>query len=146
MKNFLPIFFLFCSLSCTTAKSINYDYKESYVVIEYKEKYNIFKDANPTELSEVEISNLNRILEEAMSQYDLFKKKKIDLNNYKRQYIPVINKLGEKEVWVNCLCNQSNEIWKKEIIQVLDGGSCYFNLKINLSKNRYYDFVINGDA
>ena len=142
MKNIFLIFFLISSLSCTTSKTTQYDYKESYVVITYQENYNIFKNSTPTELSEKEISNVNRILEDALSNLSL----KIDLNNYKRQYVAVINSFGEKEVWVNCLCKQNNENWKKEIIFVDDGGSCYFNLKINLSKSRYYDLVINGDA
>ena len=146
MKNVFPIFFLICSLSCTTPKSINYDYRESYVIIGYQEKYNKFQNSQPTELNEQEISNLNRILEDALSQYNLSKTKKFDLNKYKRQYVPVINNLGEKEVWVNCLCTQNNENWKKEIIVVKDGGSCYFNLKINLTKSKYYDLIINGGA
>ncbi len=146
MKNVFPLFFLICSLSCTTPKPVNYDYQESYMIIGYQEKYNIFKNSKPTELNEQEISNLNRILEDALSQYNLSKTSKFDLNDYKRQYVPVINDLGEKEVWINCLCNQNNENWKNGIILVEDGGSCYFNLKINLSKSKYYDLIINGDA
>jgi len=70
----------------------------------------------------------------------------IDLKKYKRQYIAVINSKGEKEVWVNCFCDTWKKNWRKELIFVLDGGNCYFNLKINLTKGEYYDLMVNGDA
>src|SRR3569623_2361249 len=50
----------------------------------------------------------------------------IDLSNYKRQYMPFLNKRGEKLVWVNCFCISDMNFpdWKKEIVIVDDGGSC----------------------
>ena len=68
------------------------------------------------------------------------------LNRYKRQYMPIINKYGEKEVWVNCFCEHWNWDLKTRPVEVRDGGNCFFNLKINLSKNIYYNLMINGDA
>ena len=82
----------------------------------------------------------------------------IDLSQYKRQYYANINEKGEKEVWINCFCNgwlenwQENlqEIlptnWRKDLIIVKDGGNCFFNLKINLDTEKYYDVMINGHA
>lgn len=70
----------------------------------------------------------------------------IDLKDYKRQYIAVINSKGQKEVWVNCICNAASKDWKKGLIIVLDGGKCYFNVKINLKTKKFSNFVVNGDA
>jgi hypothetical protein len=70
----------------------------------------------------------------------------IDLKNYRRQYIVVTNTKGEKEVWVNCFCNISNKTWRTRILIVMDGGNCYFNLKINLTKQSFYDLMVNGEA
>jgi len=68
----------------------------------------------------------------------------INLARHKRQYVAFINEEGEKEVWVNCFCDMWGENWRKEIIQVDDGGNCYFNLKINLTTGKYYDLIANG--
>ncbi|CAN5170800.1 hypothetical protein BH09BAC6_BH09BAC6_28530 [soil metagenome] len=64
-----------------------------------------------------------------------------------KQFIAVINSKGEKEVWVNCCCTLYNrKDWKTKIFLVMDGGSCFFNLKINLSTNTVYDLMINGSG
>ncbi len=70
----------------------------------------------------------------------------ITLSRYKRQYMAIINPQGEKEVWINCFCTHWNEIDIHYPVEVSDGGNCFFNLKINLSKGIYYDMMVNGDA
>ena len=65
---------------------------------------------------------------------------------YFKQFIVVINVKGEKIVWVNCMCEVFGDYWKKRIPIVNDGGSCYFRLKINLTKKVVYDFYTNGLA
>jgi hypothetical protein len=73
---------------------------------------------------------------------------KIDLKSqdYKKQIIAVTNKKGEKEVWINCFCSDHHPDWKVDPVGVSDGGTCYFNFKINLTTNTYYDFRVNGEA
>jgi hypothetical protein len=84
---------------------------------------------------------------EAHSDYKLKKEDFIiDLKRYKRQYIPVINKKGDKEVWVNCFCSTSDSTWKQNVVFVKDGGNCYFNLVINLTNKSFYRFTVNGEA
>jgi hypothetical protein len=71
----------------------------------------------------------------------------IDLKktNFKKQYIAFYNKNGEKEVWINALCDiDLDNRWRHEIIQAEDGGNCYFNFKLNLSTNQSYNFRINS--
>lgn len=57
-----------------------------------------------------------------------------------------LNKKGEKEVWINCFCVDVRRDWKKQIVEVYDGGNCFFNLKINLNKSQYYELSVNGEA
>ncbi len=65
--------------------------------------------------------------------------------NYYQQLIAVINSKGEKVVWVNCLCTVENDPdWKTRIIEVLDGGACYFQIKVNLTNKIAYDLTVNG--
>ena len=69
---------------------------------------------------------------------------------YLRQYIPLINNQNDTIVWVNFFCEKgySKEDfellnWKQNVVYVMDGGSCYFNLKINLTKRIYYELEVN---
>ena len=71
----------------------------------------------------------------------------IDLKRYYRQYIVVYNKRGEKEVWVNCFCNiQSLRNWREKAVIVMGGGNCFFNVRINLTRKSFSDFMVNGLA
>ena len=71
----------------------------------------------------------------------------LKLDGYKRQYLPMINEKGQKEVWINFFCgNFGADNWETEIVQVEDGGNCYFNIKINLETKEYYELGINGNA
>jgi hypothetical protein len=45
-----------------------------------------------------------------------------------------LNSKGEKEVWINCFCRDGERDWRKNLVFVKDGGNCYFNLKVNLSR------------
>jgi hypothetical protein len=51
---------------------------------------------------------------------------------------------GEKWVFVNCLCNPMGSDWEKQLIVAKDGGSCYFQVLINLTKKEILGFTING--
>jgi hypothetical protein len=121
----------------------------------------IFKDAKENaDLTITDLKQIDSVLHTCIADYNAkqeqnsdlrFKKDKsvywIDLKNYKRQYIAVINRKGEKEVWINCFCDSFNDPnWKTYIINVDDGGNCFFNLKINLTAGNYYDLFVNGDA
>jgi hypothetical protein len=84
----------------------------------------------------------NRLVEEVrgLRFIDILK------GNYKRQYIPVINKKGETEVWINCLCDPRGDEWKVSISHIKDGGKCYFQLVINLSTGECSELGVNGDV
>jgi hypothetical protein len=112
-----------------------------------------FKKGASAELSIKDLENINKILHMAVENYNdnakLSWENKIDLNNYKRQYIAIINRRQEKEVFINCFNDKHIEdsgYWKNEYIIVFDGGNNFFNVKINITKMTYYDFQTNGYA
>jgi hypothetical protein len=123
-----------------------------------KEEY-LFKDAKAgAELTSADLDKIDSLLNKCIADYNTqqekdpalqFKKDKseylIDLKKYKRQYVAVTNDKGEKEVWINCFCFD-DPYWKTYIIEVNDGGNCFFNLKINLSADTCYNLLVNGDA
>ncbi len=55
---------------------------------------------------------------------------------------------GKKYIFINALCHQDikNKDLSKKIIQVFDGGTCYFNLKYDPKRKTFFDVLINGDA
>ncbi|QEC75481.1 hypothetical protein [Mucilaginibacter ginsenosidivorax] len=130
------------------------------------------EDAKPVVLTPDEIEKANLLISEAISQYNADSEKiyKQNLANtkkypgsvaydpkikspsgYYKQIVAATNAKGEKEVWVNCFCklddwrpDNDKSYWRKNIVRVMDGGSCYFNLKINLTTETIIWFKVNG--
>lgn len=168
------IFLLSCKQNDTKSKSstlpelesdrVNKAVTPEYVILKYDSTMHwLFKGSKPAELNSSEIKEIELLLLKCINAYNPKQLKKfekynkenpgyniskthyiIELKKYDRQFIPVINKKGEKEVWVNCFCITSSKYWKKEIFQINDGGNCFFHLKINLSKKIYYNLSVNG--
>ena len=139
----------------------------NYVILDYKIDWNwIFQDAKPTNLSKNELAEIEKIIEIAIKENNEQQQRNLEKHNreypdtqwtetgfelkterYKRQYVPAINSNGQKEVWINFFCEDwNNSNWKSEIVFVLDGGNCFFNLKVNLETLTYSELFINGYA
>jgi hypothetical protein len=129
---------------------------KNYVIlpIDFIGKRVFGSSAKPAVLTKAEIEKIDEFVTAAVSKWNSERtpespyRNQIDLLKYGRQYVPYINSKGQKEVWVNCFCDhwQHDEAWKKNIVWVMDGGSCYFSLKINFAENRYYHFSVNSQA
>lgn len=143
------------TLSCKMKRDFAFPFSD-YVILKHKtEWYWIFKDVTPSNLSNKELVQVEEILQSAIVKHnnhyvndsDGFNKWGLELKNYKRQYVPVINQNGEKVIWINFFCQDfKHSDWRKEILIVDDGGNCYFNIKINLTTKKYSDLQINGNA
>jgi hypothetical protein len=128
-----------------------------YAIFPFIQSKNYFFDSTyvPAALTKTDLNKIEVILNkfvdsynkdisgDSNSQYYIIDFKRM---KYKRQYIAVVNHDGEKEVWINFLCMTHNDNWKKELIFANDGGSCFFHLKINLTKEICYDLFVNGLA
>lgn len=55
-------------------------------------------------------------------------------------------KNGKSFILVNAVCGVRNEALDQEMVLVLDGGSCYFNLKYDPVKKAFFELLINGEA
>ncbi|MDN3594179.1 hypothetical protein [Zunongwangia endophytica] len=137
-----------------------------YVLIKFEPKYEwIVGKGRATDLNNSELLQIEDILEKAVEENNKRQKTylkkhneenpkdkwnktgyELNLKKFKRQYLPIINDKGEKVIWINFFCKDENPIPKDRIIMMLDGGNCFFNIKINLTKNTYYDLQINGYA
>jgi hypothetical protein len=131
--------------------------------------YWIFKNAKQAQLNNKDLETIDKLLTQCINEDNLIQRKRyeqlsnqfpnnnyklsdfvINLNNYKKQLIPITNAKGEKEVYINCFCvsrnNNWNNNWKTDLIMVDDGGNCFFQLKVNINQKKYYDLMVNGNA
>jgi len=119
-----------------------------------RDKYIGFdKNDKPAGLSNLDLIKIERLIDKKIKRHNK-ETNKVYGNDwiikspekYFKQFIAVINQKGEKEVWANCLCEVQTNSWKKYIPVVSDGGTCYFQLKINLTKGIVTSFGVNGLA
>lgn len=68
------------------------------------------------------------------------------LHKYTRQYVGFINDKGQRVVWVNFIWSKSGfiDMINKDILTVSDGGTHYWNIKMNLDTKELYEFHVNG--
>ena len=136
----------------------------SILTIEPKNGW-IFKNGKLSDLSQSELIEAEKILKKVVEKSNETQKRnlkihnekypenkwtetgfELDLNKFQRQYWPVINENGEKIVWINFFCSDNEPISTDNIVMVMDGGNCYFNIKINLTNKTYSELSINGYA
>ena len=70
-------------------------------------------------------------------------KETIDYPTYYRQYFGYFSEEGEKIIFVNSFCRTDSN-WTRELISTKGGGSCYYNLKVNINRNKPFDLMVNA--
>lgn len=68
-----------------------------------------------------------------------------ELNVYQRQYVGILVN-GQRVIFANFFCNAYDTDWQREFVFVLDGGSCYFEVKYDIETGEFYDLSIHGEA
>ncbi len=153
-------------ISSNLNDKVNSNSKKITIILYSPNDYSPFKNALNADLSQKELETIDDILQGCIALYNDLKKEDIikvnnsnigksnykfnpldfliDLSQYHRQYVAVYNELGEKEVFVNCFCDNTGLTNFDEIVFVCDGGKCFFSVIINLSKNLYYNMRVNG--
>lgn len=166
IKEFLALLSLtFCLLSCRQTGQFNGKGTKSKIspndtsliaVLPFDTTQNwLFNGAKPDVLSKSDFATIESLMSKCITTYNkeqekIYKENKptknylLDFKNIKRQYIAVINNKGEREVWINCFCDDFHTKWREEILMVKDGGVCYYNLKVNLTNKKYYNLIVNG--
>lgn len=70
-----------------------------------------------------------------------------NFEKYIRQYMGYINQKGQKIVWVNCFWKAyENEFpdWKTHLVDVMDGGSYFWHIKVNLNNKKCTSYIVNA--
>jgi hypothetical protein len=116
----------------------------------------VFKDVSPLQLTDQDLHSIDTLLKDCLkihnskqdSTYEY--SEYIDLKKYRRQYVPFVDSNGDKKVYVNCFCTpdvlKKFGYWKESLVEIKDGGNCFFHLTLNLTTNRYDQLFINGYA
>lgn len=120
-----------------------------YVVFTYNsEQHWAFTTGRPTLLDRKERGRLEMLLRQAIKEHNAHTVDKAyqlhRLHRFYFQLVPVLNGANEKEAWVNAHCIYPGSNWRKRIVEVQDGGNCFFSVKINLTRGIAYDLRING--
>lgn len=98
------------------------------------------------ELSIQYIDSLEKIREKKKSDFGTILQ--FNHSDYYRQYVGYIANEGNKVIYINAICAASgdkNDL-KKTWWFVLDGGSCYYQIRIDLKAKKCFDFSVNGEA
>lgn len=123
-------------------------------VLKYDTSYSFFfaEKVEAADISKDEIVECELLLRDFISKYNedaqvKYSDTKIDLKNYGRQYISVVNNKEEKIILGIFFCDpKSFEYRHKELVSVYDGGNCFFQCKFNLKNKSVFDFAENGTA
>lgn len=106
-----------------------------------------YKDARPGVITAEGVDSLEAIVDSA---YKAFTKDStaylhnlLPLKEYRRQYVALVTADGEREVWVNFFC-AGIDGWREHAVIVDDGGSCYFQLFINVKSQKANELIPNG--
>ena len=67
------------------------------------------------------------------------------LPSYNRQYVGIIED-GRRKVYVLFYCDIPLEELQDDILIVLDGGDCYFQLKYDIEDKMFDELMVNGQA
>jgi len=112
-----------------------------FAVFNYNQKFDHNYISGTTyDLTEEDILEIIKIIDGCPSENG---GRKLKSEDYWKQCIAVINNKGEKEVLLNCSC-RPHHAFQYGIFSIMDGGSCYMRMKINLTTNSCYDITFNG--
>ena len=129
------------------------DFKGYIFPKEYEDKYHYQNEYSSYTPSKEEVINAETILKKKLKETNKFKINQDNkcpvihkqLCKYNRQYLGLINKNGEKVIFINFIWAKSTpDNWNKDVIMVLDGCSYYWNIKVNIGNSSLYDLNING--
>ena len=135
----------------------NYADTSKIAILTFNEtNFEFFKNCVHTNLSDQDIKDIEYLLQKFINEYNVEQAKQyntyateqkkvhllllLNLKLFKRQYVAVTNNIGDKIVWLNCFCSPGDKNWRKELIYSKGERMCNFNLTINLTKSKYFDF------
>ena len=124
----------------------------NYSILRFQEAPNFPFDSSlkETSLSKSDLDLAFILFSKSLNDYNLsHTKHPIDIykSNYKLQLIAATNADNEKIIWVNGFCYENHfSSWRNTIVWVRDGGQCFFDVTLNLTKKTFSEIGTNGRA
>lgn len=92
---------------------------------------------------------LNKTKSQLVKEYDFFNETEtpLSLNEYKRQYYPIISENNEKTIYFVGVCQELLYLyphWNEKEIHTAGGGNCFFRGVINLSLRKVTTLSVNA--
>lgn len=149
----IPIFFFLSSLDIKAQNHIQEKCYEGYIFNEDTKSSFIEYSLKRFKPSKREIETVEKELKVSIKEINHLKPnqgrgcpiihKKI--KRYNRQYLGYIDNNGHRIILINFIWKKETpENWDKQIIEILDGCSFYWNIKIDLESMTFFDFRVNG--
>ena len=95
-----------------------------------------------------QIAELERLIESFIKSHPAEDGRTVNLSEYGRQYYGVTRD-GKKAIYLNAFCSPTilgEKKWKKEMVFVLDGGSCFFQVFYDPTEKAFSGLRYNGVA
>ena len=99
----------------------------------------------PTE-NDINLTKLliKEVISDHKTEYDV-KPIAENFSDYFFQLIPFVSKTGQKLIYVNSFCHiDYGEYWKEKLVDLNDGGYCFWQVIIEPREDEYFDFQVNG--
>jgi len=151
MKMFLILFVFFTMSTPKLIESRNFQgyifSDEHFVPLSIKNQLERYTPTNEEiflaeEILSKNISSANAQLISPTSNPNIHK----NLKTYFRQYVGFVDNEGNRIIWINLLWKKDIALHqlKNEIVFVSDGGSYFWNIRVNLDKSLLSDLHVNG--
>jgi hypothetical protein len=96
---------------------------------------------SPTQVTEIQGGLKPFVLHQATEQ----RRKLPDWSSYTFQYQGRLDG-GLKVVFINAFCISPPEHTQQQFVLVLDGGTCFFEVKYDPNKKRFFQLTFHGEA
>jgi hypothetical protein len=110
----------------------------------------VFPAGKAVTLTPGELAELSDLLQETVAKHNRTTKSAAyrigSLRKFYFQLVAFTNEKGEKQVWINALCDVAGTRWKDNLVDVQDGGNCYWQVRINLTQKTAGQVQVNGYA
>lgn len=175
MRNFLLIIIIgVIGLSCNKKgeRQVNASYIDS--IAKEKQRITLINDISQAKRifddyksfwipTANQLSEIDSILVKAIKEKNRPSQKRLNISTYKdyyRQYICCVLSNGDSIVYINAACSigsysiedsegnatRKRMDWQHNVIEVMDGGDCYWQVWINYFRKNYKYLTINGLA
>jgi len=67
------------------------------------------------------------------------------LDEYQSQYIG-LERGGRQIIYGNYFCSSGSKDWRRNIVEVIDGGDCYFQVEYDVENGLFINLRVNGEA